>query len=247
VDGVPREALICTPSAGTNEPAPVVFVFHGHGGTMQHAARTFALHGLWRDALVVYPQGLKTPGRLTDPEGKKTGWQHAPGDQGDRDLKFFDALWQSLLKDHPVDRKRVYATGHSNGGAFSYLLWATRADRFTAFAPSAAVFPLLVGREGRAGLKTPESIGSFQPKPVLHLAGQNDPLVKFAWQRLMMDALRERNQCGEAQPWETQCLLYPSKLGAPVVTFIHPGAHAFPAVAPALIVKFFQEHATLAK
>jgi len=56
-----------------------------------------------------------------------------------------------------VDQNRVYATGYSNGGAFTYLLWAARGDRFAAFAPSAAV----VGRP----------IARPKPKPVMHLAG----------------------------------------------------------------------------
>ena len=84
----------------------------------------------------------------------------------------------------------------------------------------------------------------LKPKPVLHVAGENDSLVKYAWQQQMMDELRKLNECGEGQPWkETGCTLYPSKIGAPVVTFIHPGAHGFPKEAPAIIVKFFKGHA----
>ena len=122
VDGVARQALVyLPPPAGTN-PAPVIFAFHGHGGSMQNAARTFRLQTRWPEALVVYMQGLNTPGRLTDPEGKRPGWQSAEGDQGDRDLKFFDTVLDSLRKDYRVDDKRIYATGHSNGGGFTYLL-----------------------------------------------------------------------------------------------------------------------------
>jgi polyhydroxybutyrate depolymerase len=84
----------------------------------------------------------------------------------------------------------------------------------------------------------------LKPKPALHVAGENDPLVRFEWQRQTMDSLRKLNQCGEGQPWkgEKGCTVYPSKLGAPVVTFIHPGTHQFPATAPDIIVKFFKQH-----
>ena len=58
-----------------------------------------------------------------------------------------------------------------------------------------------------------------------------------------MDALLKINQCGDGQPWEKHCTLYPSKVGAPVVTFIFPGTHKFAEDAPATIVKFFKEHA----
>ncbi len=231
VGGITREALVYVPSRAHTNPTPIMFAFHGHGGSMRNAARTFSLHTRWPEAIVVYPQGLNTPGRLTDPEGKKSGWQSQVGDQGDRDLRFFDVLLASLKQDYKVDGKRLYATGHSNGGGFSYLLWAARGDQFAAFAPSAAV--------------AARDFAKLKPKPVLHVAGEQDALVKFAWQQQMMDALRKLNQCGEGKPWEGEkgCTLYPSKAGAPVVRFIHPGTHQFPAAAPDIIVKFFQQHA----
>ena len=126
VDGVTREALVYVPAAARTSPRPVVFAFHGHGGSMQNAARMFAYHQHWPEAIVVYMQGLPTPGRLTDPEGKKAGWQHSLGDQKDRDLHFFDAVLETLKTKYKVDEQRVYATGHSNGGGFTYLLWAAR-------------------------------------------------------------------------------------------------------------------------
>lgn len=229
VDGVGREALVYVPPKAKTEATPVIFAFHGHGGTMNHAARTFGYHTRWPDALVVYMQGLKTPGILTDPEGKKSGWQSRIGDQGDRDLKFFDAVLADLQKEYRLDAKRLYATGHSNGGGFTYLLWAARGDRFAAFAPS--------------GAPAARNLAQLKPKPVLHVAGEKDALVKFAWQQQTMNALRKLNECGAGKPWAKDCTLYESSIGAPVVTFIHPGGHEFPAAAPALIVKFFQEHA----
>ena len=229
VDGVVREALVYAPPQALSNATPVVFAFHGHGGSMQNAARSFSIHTRWPEAIVVYPQGLNTPGRLTDPEGKRPGWQSAVGNQGDRDLKFFDAVLASLKSDYHVDKKQLYATGHSNGGGFTYLLWAERGEAFAAFAPSATA--------------AAQTFSQLKPKPVLHVAGENDTLVKFAWQQRTMDWLRKLNQCGEGQPWEGEegCTLYPSKLDAPVVTFIHPGPHTFPAAAPAIIVKFFKQ------
>jgi polyhydroxybutyrate depolymerase len=127
-----------------------------------------------------------------------------------------------------VDAKRIYSAGHSNGGAFTYLLWAARGDQFAAMAPCAAA----------AGPNLP----LLKPKPVLHLAGENDPLVKFEWQKATIDAVRKLNQCVEGKPWEKQCTLYESKIGTPVVAYIHPGKHNFPPPAADVIVKFFKEH-----
>jgi polyhydroxybutyrate depolymerase len=228
VDGVARTALVHVPMAAKTNPAPLVFVFHGHTGTAWQAARSFAIERYWPEAIVVYMQGLNTPGMLTDPEGKFPGWQSAPGGQGDRDLKFFDAMLARLKQDYRVDTKRIYATGHSNGGGFTYLLWLERADIFAAVAPSAAAA---------------KYANKLTPKPAMHVAGENDPLVKFAWQKLTMNAVRAINGCTtNGVAWDKQCTLYPSTNGAPLVTFIYPGGHEFNRAAPALIVKFFKEH-----
>jgi polyhydroxybutyrate depolymerase len=229
-DGVSREALVYAPAAAKTTPSPVLFAFHGHGGTTRYAAAQFAYHKHWPEAIVVYMQGLNTPGALTDPEGKRPGWQKTFGDQNDRDLKFFDAVLATMKKTYKVDAKRVYATGHSNGGAFTYLLWAARGDVFAAVAPCAAA----ANRQVRQHLKR---------KPVLHMAGENDPLVRFEWQQRTIDELRRLNGCGDGKPWGEHCTLYPSRTGTPVVTYIHPGGHLLPEEVPPVIVRFFKEHA----
>jgi polyhydroxybutyrate depolymerase len=228
VEGREREALVYSPKETGEARAPVVFGFHGHGGNARNASRQFRLHELWPEAVVVYMQGVPTPGRLTDPEGKRNGWQHGAGDQGDRDLKFFDAVLATLREKYRVDEDAIYATGHSNGGGFTYLLWSQRPDVFAAFAPCAA------GARYAATLK---------PKPAMHIAGENDPLVKFAGQKLTMLAARAANGCDEkGEPWAKDCTLYPSARGAPFVAFVHSGTHRYPAEAPPLIVRFFKEH-----
>jgi polyhydroxybutyrate depolymerase len=226
VDGVKREAIVYAPAKGAAAP-PVVFVFHGHGGAAKGVATRWAVHKHWPEAVTVYPQGLKTPGKLTDPEGKKSGWQHGVGDQKDRDLKFFDAMLASLKKDHGIDAKRVYATGHSNGGGFTYTLWAGRHDVFAAVAPS--------------GSAAAWSAGKLKPKPVLHLAGEKDPLVKYEWQEKTIAAIKKLNGVdAEGKPAGKHCTEYGSKDGPVVVTYIHPGGHEFPAGAAARIVEFFK-------
>jgi polyhydroxybutyrate depolymerase len=229
IDGLEREAIIYKPAV-VDGKAPLVFGFHGHGGNMNQAARSFGLHDEWPEAVTVYMQGVPTPGQLTDPEGKRNGWQHSIGAQDDRDLKFFDAVLATMKESYSINPKRVYCTGHSNGGGFTYLLWAARPDTFTAVAPS--------GAAGAVRLRS-----KLKPCSCLHLAGEADPLVKFEWQEASMKVVREVNGCvGEPVKWAEGCLEYRSKQGTPFVSFIHPGGHRYPAEAPKLIVKFFQEH-----
>jgi polyhydroxybutyrate depolymerase len=211
VEGVDREALVYAPPPARTSPNPLVFVFHGHGGNMHGAAKGFHLQTLWPAAIVVYPQGLNTPGRLTDPEGKRPGWQAAAGAMNDRDLKLFDAILATLRAQYKVDRNRIYATGHSNGGGFTYLLWAHRGAQLAAVAPSGAA-------------SQPADRPRLKPKPVLHIAGRHDALVKFEWQQSMIDFLKSNNG------------------PQPVETYIYDGGHAFPKDAPAKIAAFFQAH-----
>jgi len=164
IDGATRKALVHFPAV--TKGAPIIFGFHGHGGTMNLVARRWRLHELWPEAVVVFPQGLptRTP---RDLEGKRAGWLMLPG-TNNKDLKFFDAMLDTARCDWRADINRVYVTGHSNGGGFTYLLWGARGDFLSAVAPVAA---------GGARLLT-----QAKPCPVLHIAGRNDLLVDFETQ-----------------------------------------------------------------
>ena len=222
-----REAMVYVPATAKTKDSPVIFVFHGHGGTMGNMLRSRSFEKLWPEAIIVYPQGLNTPGQLTDPNGRLPGWQKAPGDMGDRDLHFFDAMLKTLKQDYRVDNKRIYATGHSNGGGFTYLLWATRGDIFAAFAPSSAVAAKV------------ENL--LKPKPAMHIMGEQDNLVKPAWQKAMYNKILQINGCSDkGQPYDQYATLYPSDTQTPVVLYIHPGGHVYPADADKVVIKFFK-------
>ena len=47
VDGVAREALVYLPTTAKEKLAPVVFVFHGHGGTARNVVGSFAINRHW--------------------------------------------------------------------------------------------------------------------------------------------------------------------------------------------------------
>lgn len=233
VNGEKREAIVIPSSEKSERGAPVLFVFHGHGGTMRLSAR----HGFqqqWKEAIIVCPQGLPTA-TARDPEGKRSGWQPRAGLNNDRDLKFFDAMLGTLREKYKVDDKRIYVTGHSNGGGFTYLLWAERGKELAAIAPSSCTAAGIV-----------QSVGKLCPLPVLHLAGEKDQIVLFAGQKRTMEAVRRLLGCEtEGKAWEKSGrlvgTLYPSKSGTPFVSLIHSGGHQYPGEAPTLIVKFFKE------
>ncbi len=229
VDGVEREALVVLPSTSSKSKPPVIFAFHGHGGNMQFAARGMAFQNFWPEAIVVYPQGLPTPGIVIDFEGKKSGWQRDVGQQNDRDLKFVDAIITTLRQKYSIDEGRVYATGFSNGGLFTYLLLSQRPNVFAAFAPG-----------GAALLR---SVQLTKPSPVFHYGGETDQLARFSRQQETIEQLRKFNGCAaQGQSCGSNCTIYPSTKNAPVATFIHPFGHIYPPQVTPMIVKFFQEN-----
>jgi len=227
VDGIEREAIVFAPES-TSSGAPLVFAFHGHGGTMRAVARNWMYQAVWPEAIVVYPQGLPTTG-IRDPEGKLPGWQRLPGEDGDRDLKFFDIALADLRKKYTVDDNRIYITGFSNGGAFTYLLWDQRADAFAAVAP--------------CGSLPKEQQRFATPKPALIVSGEKDPLVNIDAQKQAIERIRKINSAsGDGKSAGMGRIRYDSDKGTPVETFIHPGAHVIPPRAPRLIVEFFKSH-----
>jgi polyhydroxybutyrate depolymerase len=223
-----RKALVFPPPMGGGK-APVVFAFHGHGANMYLAAWSMAFQKAWPEALVVYMQGLPTRARV-DPCGLLRGWQHKPEENGDRDLKFFDDVLPTLRKKYPVDDRHIYATGFSNGAHFTYLLWAKRGKTFAAFAPCAG----FIWR----GLELTE------PRPVLHLGGGRDLLVKIGTQEETIETVRQLNGAtGPGTSCGPYCTHYPSTPpGTPVETYLHPRGHVFPHRATKLIVRFFKEY-----
>ena len=232
VDGVKRTALVRVP-ADPKAPAAVVFCWHGHGGNSAQALRGWAFDKADPTSILIYPQGLPTVSPLVDKEGRRSGWQSAVGDGGDRDIKLFDAILEDLKKERTIDPKRVYSMGHSNGAAFSYVLWQARPEVLAAIGSVA----------GSLTIKARD----LKPLPVIHVAGENDPLVKFAWQQATFVAVRRFNDCSdEGKPYAKEgvleATLYPSTKAAPLVTAIHRGGHEYAKGSSELIARFFKEN-----
>jgi len=148
------------------KPVPLVFVLHGGGGDglqMERFSGFSALsdqHGF----IACYPDGVDRAwydGRVVDDS-------RAHRDKID-DAGYIDALIAVIARKHPIDQKRVYATGISNGGFLSHWLGAKLAKRFAAIAPV-------------AGGMAPALAVDFKPEApvsVVILQGTEDPFVPF--------------------------------------------------------------------
>ncbi len=147
VDGVPRRYALYLPATEGDGPYALVLELHGGGVTIEDMTGESGYktpYKLWmpladaEGVVVVYPEGL--PGAY----GKPT-WNDCRGDatvssQAD-DVRFIGALLDHLLAAHPIDPRRVYVSGTSNGGLMALRLAVAMPTRLAAVAAVAAAMP----------------------------------------------------------------------------------------------------------
>jgi polyhydroxybutyrate depolymerase len=229
VGGTTRSAVVVVPES-TARSAPLVFAFHGHGGTGKAMARKSNLEALWPEAIVVYPDGLVGHRGKTDPTGAKPGWQTAVGEDGDRDLAFYDTMLATLRSELPVDPDRIYLMGHSNGSAFASLVLNQRGDAIAA----------------TANLSSQPSARLLQTDPARSMfmaMGEHDTLVPFATQQRSIQLAEQKLGADPSRATvDGHLRTEPGRDGLELETYVYPGGHAMPPEAPRLIVEFFRRH-----
>ncbi len=158
--GESRHALWSSAPHRDNTLKPLVIVLHGGGGTAAAAARRFRMHDLGQreNFHTLYPQGsTRSDGRASWNAGQRA-------DLSNDDVGFIRVLIARLIRDYPVDPKRVYVTGFSAGGMMAYRVGCELSDQVAAIAPVAGA---LTFRECRP----------HRPIPLLHIHGHRDQNV----------------------------------------------------------------------
>ncbi len=156
------------PGFSERGPLPVMLAFHGGGGSAQGFQKYAGLDAIAdrEGFVVVYPDGSGRVGRrlLSWNAGGCCGYaREARAD----DVGFALRILADLARELPLDRTRVYATGHSNGAMLAYRLAAEAADRIAAIAPV-------------AGAMQVASFAPSKPVPVLHVHSVDDPRALYA-------------------------------------------------------------------
>ena len=166
--GRERSAIVHVPRrAAERQVFPVVLNFHGGGG---HAAnqKEYSLLDTVAESesfITVYPNGT---GRLS---GRLLTWNagtccaYSVINKID-DVGFVRALIDNIAEKFPVDRRRIYATGMSNGGMMAHRLAAEASDVIAAVAPVAG------------GMVLP-MVTSARAVPVLHIHSVDDPRALY--------------------------------------------------------------------
>lgn len=142
-------------------------------------------HGMNQDAN--YQKGMLAIESVADtakfltvfPEGIDKSWDIS----GDRDLKFMEALIDEMVAKYDIDRNRVYISGFSMGGMFTYHAATRMADKFAAFAPISG-YPMGGG-----------TYTSSRPVPIIHTHGTADDVVGFSGVSGILAGWVKRNGC----------------------------------------------------
>lgn len=166
VGGQRRTYLIYVPKNYDPQKAtPVVLALHG---VAMNGPMMVLFSGLNKKAdeagfIVVYPSGTGVGPLLRWNAG---GLRGNPAESKVDDVAFIRQLLDELPEQVNVDRRRIYATGLSNGGMMCYRLAAELSDRIAAIAPVAATMAIDECKPGR-------------PVSLIHFHGLKDTIVPF--------------------------------------------------------------------
>jgi poly(3-hydroxybutyrate) depolymerase len=220
VGGETREfELYLPPGYDADNPYPLIFAWHGRGGSGMLAQAYFGIQQqAGGDAIIVYPDGLPLQSM-----GGLTGWDLNPNGY---DFDFFDALYQHITENTCVDVERVFSTGHSFGGYMSNSLGCYRGDIFNAIAPVAGGPPFWGGCDG--------AVAAW----ITH--GTADDVVELSQGTMSRDTWAGANGCGSTTtPTDpSPCVAYEG-CSRDTHWCEHPGMHEWPDFAAEAIWNFF--------
>jgi polyhydroxybutyrate depolymerase len=157
--------IFLPPSSPPALSVPLVIVLHGGGGKGSQMNGLTHMNAIAarEEFLVAYPDGMQN--------GWADGRGATPSDQnGIDDVRFLSDMIDQLESEYPVDPRRIYITGISNGGFMTQRVGCELAGRIAAIAPVAAGLP--------ANLSA--SCAPVRPIPVALFQGTDDPLVPYA-------------------------------------------------------------------
>jgi len=227
-DGTQREFLIHVPRGYDNtQPVPLVLNFHGATSYAEQQRSLFSLMDATADDkgfIVVYPEGI---GRSWN-AGVCCG--EAVSSNVD-DVGFARALVDYMAEHACIDRKRVYATGFSNGGRMSYRLGCEAADVFAAIAPVA-------GTKSFPDLNNSPGCEPSRPLSLIDFMGSSDSRIQA--QPGQIREWVDFNGCSDAEPTEVYrngehyCNAYTQCEAGTSVTYcvIYGGGHCWPGSSP---------------
>lgn len=132
VEGTTREFYVYLPDevkSGEMTNVPLVFAFHGGGGSGEEFAGRSGWHKLAeeRDFIAVFPTGSRSNNKFK----ASSTWQIS-------DIAFFEALRAYMIDNYTVDASRIYVSGQSMGCMMSSWIALIRPELIAACAATSA-------------------------------------------------------------------------------------------------------------
>ena len=173
VDGLSREYELYVPPYGKLDAIhgmPLLLVLHGGGPAPRSVTKVgFSELGRRDKVIIAYPRAYKpklaffhmgwNDGRGTTPSAQ----EHID------DMKFLNNLITALLGAYPIDSKRVFLTGASNGGLMTYRMGCEASTQLAGIAPVIANIP-----EAILATCSPKN-----PLAFVAINGTDDPLMPY--------------------------------------------------------------------
>lgn len=201
----------------SSKPLPVIFVFHGAGGTNDFESMNTAAGGeAGKNAIFVAGQGIPY-------QSYGVGWDE---NCNGYDVAFFDAMLEQVAADFCVDRERIFATGYSWGADMSNTLGCCRGDVVRAVMPASGG-EMLVGNTGECT----EEISTFRIT-----YGNADNVYSQDAFAAMVNFYKKAHGCSDSStpgpeptPSEKQgvCKTY-NGCAKPVIECVYPVGHLVP-------------------
>ena len=170
VDGKARTyTLNLPPNYYSGTDFSLVIALHGGGGDAVQFESTSKLTNKANAAqfIVVYPEGVKSTGVLGARSWNAGGCCDYAADNNIDDVNFILQLIYKLLAGYKINPKKVYATGHSNGGMLAYRLACEIPDKIAAIAANSCTMVVT------------QACNPSRPVPVLHMHSVLDTKVPY--------------------------------------------------------------------
>lgn len=157
--------------------------------TPSGAALVIACHGMnqsaeWHDSNSKWTAVSDTAKFvLVFPEGIDKGWDIS----GNRDVDFVSAIIDKMEQEHNINTGRVYLTGFSMGGMFTYHCANRIPEKIAAFVPVSG-YPMW-----------DKSAYSSRPVPIMHVHGTGDDVCVFSGVQPTLDNWIKRNECNTVE------------------------------------------------
>lgn len=172
INGTTRDYIIYVPENYTGTSSvPLLLSFHGLTSNMEFNFNYTNFDQLAENEnfIVVHPNGIDNRWTVNA--------------SNNPDIDFIEALLDQLENDYKIESNRIYSTGMSNGGNFSFTLACGLNNRIAAFASV-------------AGLMLQAAIGDCiptRPLSILHIHGTEDPIANYAFVQGGLDFWIEHN------------------------------------------------------